>query len=208
MIAIVTTNSVNLKDHIKLKNIKKLKAVGELDLISGNSILLKDEVLFFKSKGSKVELRVLLKWLKKNFNITSIIFFDFVKPINNNLLGNHIIIPKKLFSIEDPPLEWSNNPLINNIEIDSKISKKIRKVIYSTNYDFLYGDILSIDKKSFNATVINELRGLNSFDGLNYLIYTANKFAKENNIDIYNICIGSSKNMANLKFESLFKGLI
>tara|TARA_A100001015_G_scaffold318522_1_gene438653 strand:- start:1125 stop:1751 length:627 start_codon:yes stop_codon:yes gene_type:complete len=207
MIIIITTNSINLKKHINLKNPQKIKSVGELNLISGNSVSLKDEVLYFKVGESKVELLVGLNWLKNNFNISSIIFFDYVEPLNNNLLGSHIVIPKNIYSIDDPPIEWGNNPLVNKIEISTITNKKIRKSIYKTNYDFFYGDILSIDKKFISATAINELSNLNHFDCLNYLIFTSNKFANENKIDIYNICISKTKSMSNLRYEKLFERL-
>jgi len=204
---IVTTNQINLKNHIKLKNIQKIKSVGELDLFKANSLTLKDEVISFKAKSSEIFLMTGLKWIKKKFKISSIIFLDYVNPVNNNLLGNHIIIPKKIYSINDPPLEWSNSPLINNIQINSAINNKIRKVIYETNYDFLYGNILSIDEKFINDTTINELRNLNYFDAHNNLIFSINKFAIKNEIDIYNICIVKTNNMQNLKFENLLEKL-
>ena len=204
---IVSTNQINLKNHIKLKNIEKIKSVGELDLFKANSLSLKDEVISFKANSSEIYLMTGLKWIKKKFKISSIIFLDYVNPVNNNLLGNHIIIPKKIYSINDPPLEWSNSPLINNIQINSAINNKIRKVIYETNYDFLYGNILSIDEKFINDTTINELRNLNYFDAHNNLIFSINKFAIKNEIDIYNICIVKTNNMQNLKFENLLEKL-
>jgi hypothetical protein len=204
---IVTTNKINLKNHIKLKNIEKIKSVGELDLFKANSLSLKDEVISFKANDSEIYLMTGLKWIKKKFKISSIIFFDYVYPINDNLLGNHIIIPKKIYSIHDPPLEWSSNPLINKIQINSNINKKIRKTIYETNYDFLYGNILSIDKKFIYDTTINELKDLGYFDAINNLIFSINKFANENEIDIYNICIGKTNKMHNLKFENLLEKL-
>ncbi|MFL2642671.1 MAG: hypothetical protein ACJ0GV_04025 [Dehalococcoidia bacterium] len=207
MILVITTSEINLQQHISLKNTKKIKSVGELDLTISNSVSLKDEVISFKSKGSKTELLVGLKWVKNNFDISSIIFFDYIEPINMNLLVNHIIIPLRLFSIDDPPLEWSNNPLINKIEINTLINKKIRKIIYDTNFDFFYGDILSIDKKFINTQVVDELRDLNNFDGLNHLIFTSNKFANENNIEIYNLCICKTNPMVNLKFNMLLEKL-
>tara|TARA_Y100000996_G_scaffold380173_1_gene333888 strand:- start:91 stop:717 length:627 start_codon:yes stop_codon:yes gene_type:complete len=204
---IVTTNKINLKNHIKLKNIEKIKSVGELDLFKANSLSLKDEVILFKSNNSEIYLMTGLKWIKKKFKISSIIFLDYVYPVNDNLLGNHIIIPKKIYSINDPPLEWSNNPLINKIQINSSINKKLRKVIYETNYDFLYGNILSIDEKFINDTTIHELRDLSYFDALNNLVFSINKFAIKNEIDIYNICIGKTNKMRNLKFENLLEKL-
>ena len=207
MIVIITTNEINLKEHIPLKNIERLKSVGELDLIMGNSIILKDELIHFKIKESKIELLVGLNWIKNNYDISLIIFFDYVTPINNDLLGNHIIIPKKIFSIDDPPLEWNSNPLVKKIEINIKKNNTIRKAIHETNYDFYYGDILSIDKKFINPSSIKELRDLNYFDGINYFIFSSNKFANENKIDIYNICIGKTNSMVNLKFEKLFEKL-
>ena len=179
---IVTTNQINLKNHIKLKNIQKIKSVGELDLFKANSLTLKDEVISFKAKSSEIFLMTGLKWIKKKFKISSIIFLDYVNPVNNNLLGNHIIIPKKIYSINDPPLEWSNSPLINNIQINSAINNKIRKVIYETNYDFLYGNILSIDEKFINDTTINELRNLNYFDAHNNLIFSILLKSLNNNL--------------------------
>ena len=204
---IVSTNQINLKNHIKLKNIEKIKSVGELDLFKANSLSLKDEVILFKSNNSEIYLMTGLKWIKKKFKISSIIFLDYVYPVNDNLLGNHIIIPKKIYSINDPPLEWSNNPLINKIQINSSINKKLRKVIYETNYDFLYGNILSIDEKFINTNTIDELRDLSYFDAINNLIFSINKFAIKNEIDIYNICIGKTNKMRNLKFENLLEKL-
>ena len=204
---IVTTNQINLKDHIKLKNIEKIKSIGELDLFKANSLSLKDEVISFKANSSEIYLITGLKWIKKKFKISSIIFLDYVYPVNNNLLGNHIIIPKKIYSINDPPLEWSNSPLINKIQTKSTINKKLRKVIHETNYDFLYGNILSIDEKFINTNTIDELRDLGYFDALNNLIFSINKFAIKNEIDIYNICIGKTNYMQDLKFENLLEKL-
>ena len=204
---IVTTNQINLKNHIKLKNIEKIKSVGELDLFKANSLTLKDEVISFKAKSSEIFLMTGLKWIKKKFKISSIIFLDYVNPVNNNLLGNHIIIPKKIYSINDPPLEWSSSPLVNKIQTKSTINKKLRKVIHETNYDFLYGNILSIDEKFINTNTVDELRDLGYFDALNNLIFSINKFAIKNEIDIYNICIGKTNYMQDLKFENLLEKL-
>tara|TARA_B100000579_G_C22475531_1_gene685439 strand:- start:70 stop:696 length:627 start_codon:yes stop_codon:yes gene_type:complete len=207
MILIITTDEINLKKHLQIKNVEKLNFIGQMDLMIGNSISLKDEIIYFKSSGSKVELIVALKWICKIHEITSIIFFDYVKPINNNLLGNHFIIPKKITSIEDPPLEWSSDPLIDSLETNLSINLKIRKVISETNFDFLYGNILSMDKQFINENIINELNKLDQFDATNSLIFNSNKFANENNIDIYNICIGKTENMKKIKFKILFEKL-
>lgn len=207
MIIIITTNSINLKNQINLKNNKRIKSIGELDLTISNSISLRDEVLNFKTKESKLELLVGLNWIVNNYDISSIIFFDYIHPINNNLLGNHIVIPNTLFSIDDPVLEWGSNPLINKIEISASKNKKIRNIIHNTNFDFIYGDLLSIDDKFISASSIQELKDLNKFEGLNNLIFTANKFAIQNKIDIYNITIGKTKSMVSLKYEKLLEKL-
>ena len=207
MIIIITTNSIDLKQQINLKNTKKIKSIGELDLTISSSISLKDEVLNFKTKESKLELLVGLNWIVNNYDISSIIFFDYIYPINNNLLGNHIVIPNTLFSIDDPVLEWGSNPLIKKIEINASQNKKIRNIIHHTNFDFIYGDLLSIDDKFISASSIQELKDLNKFEGLNNLIFTANKFANQNKIDIYNITIGKTKSMARLKYEKLLEKL-
>ena len=207
MIIIITTNSINLKNQINLKNNKRIKSIGELDLTISNSISLRDEVLNFKTKESKLELLVGLNWIVNNYDISSIIFFDYIHPINNNLLGNHIVIPNTLFSIDDPVLEWGSNPLINKIEISASKNKKIRNIIHNTNFDFIYGDLLSIDDKFISTSSIQELKDLNKFEGLNNLIFTANKFANQNKIDIYNITIGKTKSMVSLKYEKLLEKL-
>ena len=207
MIIIITTNSINLKNQINLKNNKRIKSIGELDLTISNSISLRDEVLNFKTKESKLELLVGLNWIVNNYDISSIIFFDYIHPINNNLLGNHIVIPNTLFSIDDPVLEWGSNPLINKIEINASQNKKIRNIMHHTNFDFIYGDLLSIDDKFISTSSIQELKDLNKFEGLNNLIFTANKFANQNKIDIYNITIGKTKSMVSLKYEKLLEKL-
>ena len=207
MILIITTNSIDLKKHIYLKNTIKVQSIGEIDLTISNSISLKDEVLNFKVKDSKLELFVGLDWIKSNYNISSIIFFDYIHPINNNLLGNHVVIPKIIFCIDDPPLEWGNNPLISKIEINTPQSKKIRNIVHQDNYDFTYGNILSVDNKFITASSIKELSDSNLFDGLNNLIFTANKFANENKIEIYNKTIVKTKYMTNLKYEKLLENL-
>ena len=71
----------------------------------------------------------------------------------------------------------------------------------------MYGNILSIDKKLLYDTTINELKDLGYFDAINNLIFSINKFANENEIDIYNICIGKTHKMHNLKFENLLEKL-
>ena len=207
MIIIITTNSINLKNQINLKNNKRIKSIGELDLTISNSISLRDEVLNFKTKESKLELLVGLNWIVNNYDISSIIFFDYIYPINDNLLGNHIVIPNTLFSIDDPVLEWGSNPLINKIEINASQNKKIRNIMHHTNFDFIYGDLLSIDDKFISTSSIQELKDLNKFEGLNNLIFTANKFAIQNKIDIYNITIGKTKSMVSLKYEKLLEKL-
>ena len=81
---------------------------------------------------------------------------------------------------------------------------------YSSTYVYTYdanGNILSIDEKFINDTTINELRNLNYFDAHNNLIFSLNKFAIKNEIDIYNICIVKTNNMQNLKFENLLEKL-
>tara|TARA_Y100001958_G_C20745912_1_gene232410 strand:+ start:367 stop:516 length:150 start_codon:yes stop_codon:yes gene_type:complete len=49
MILIITTDEINLKKHLQIKNVEKLNVIGQVDLIIGNSISLKDEVIYFKS---------------------------------------------------------------------------------------------------------------------------------------------------------------
>ncbi|MFL2677470.1 MAG: hypothetical protein ACJ0HA_03295, partial [Dehalococcoidia bacterium] len=99
------------------------------------------------------------------------------------------------------------SPLVNKIQTKSTINKKLRKVIHETNYDFLYGNILSIDEKFINTNTVDELRDLGYFDALNNLIFSINKFAIKNEIDIYNICIGKTNYMQDLKFENLLEKL-
>jgi len=207
MILLIHTSEINLKKHINIKNVEKLASIGEMNFIKATSVGLKDDVIIFKSNGSKIEMMVALKWAKLNFDVNSIIFFDYVDAINRDVLENHLIIPREVLSLNDLPLEWGNNPYIEKIMVKNSQNKKIRNVIFNNNLDFIYGNILSMDSHLVNKTVITELNNLNKFDAYNNLIFICNKFANDNNIDIYNICPGrpSSKNNFDLKkfFESL-----
>ena len=207
MILLIHTSEINLKKHINVKNVEKLASIGEMNFIKATSVGLKDDVIIFKSNGSKIEMMVALKWAKLNFDVNSIIFFDYVDAINRNVLENHLIIPREVSSLNDLPLEWGNNPYIEKIMVKNSQNKKIRNVIFNNNLDFIYGNILSMDSHLVNKTIITELNNLNKFDAYNNLIFICNKFANDNNIDIYNICPGrpSSKNNFNLKkfFENL-----
>ena len=207
MILLIHKNEINLKNHLNTKNVEKLESIGELNFFKGTSVPLKDEVIIFKCNDSKIEMMVGLKWVKANFDLNLIIFFDYVDPISINVLENHLIIPEEVSCLNDLPLEWGNNPYVDVVKVKNSHNKKIRKSVHKTNLDFFYGNIISIDSNIINETLIKELNNLNKFDAHNNLIFTCNKFANDNEIDIYNICIGkpSSKTKFNLKkfFENL-----
>ena len=188
MILLIHTSEINLKKHVHVKNVEKLESIGEMNLMKATSMTLKDDVIIFKSNGSKIEMMVALKWVRLNFDVNSIIFFDYVDAINKDVLENHLIIPKEISSLNDLPLEWGNNPYIENIMVKNSLNKKIRNVIFNNNLDFFYGNILSMDSNIVNKTIITELSNLHKFDAYNNLIFVCNKFANDNNIDIYNIC--------------------
>ena len=207
MILLIHKNEINLKNHLNTKNVEKIESIGELNFFKGTSVPLKDEVIIFKCNDSKIEMMVGLKWVKSNFDLNLIIFFDYVDPISINVLENHLIIPEEVSCLNDLPLEWGNNPYVDVVKVKNSHNKKIRKSVHKTNLDFFYGNIISIDSNIINETLIKELNNLNKFDAHNNLIFTCNKFANDNEIDIYNICIGkpSSKTKFNLKkfFENL-----
>lgn len=207
MILLIHKNEINLKNHLNTKNVEKLESIGEMNFFKGTSVPLKDEVIIFKCNDSKIEMMVGLKWVKSNFDLNLIIFFDYVDPISINVLENHLIIPEEVSCLNDLPLEWGNNPYVDVVKVKNSHNKKIRKSVHKTNLDFFYGNIISIDSNIINETLIKELNNLNKFDAHNNLIFTCNKFANDNEIDIYNICIGkpSSKTKFNLKkfFENL-----
>ena len=123
MILLIHTSEINLKKHIYIKNIEKLESVGEMNFKLGTSVPLKDEVIIFECNGSKVEMMVALKWIRLNYDVNSIIFFDYVDAINKDVLENHIIIPKEISSLNDLPLEWGNNPYIENIMVKNSLNK-------------------------------------------------------------------------------------
>ena len=208
MILLIHTNEINLKNHLYVKNIEKLETIGEMNFLKGTSVPLKDDVIIYKCNGSKIEMMVALKWIKLNFEINSIIFFDYVDAINKDVLENHLIIPKEISCLDDLPLEWGNNPYIEKIISKNSPNKKIRSVVYSANLDFFYGNIISIDSNIVNKTLINELNNLDKFDAYNNLIFTCNKFANENEIDIYNICLGRPSTMKNFDLKKFFENLI
>ena len=208
MILLIHTNEINLKNHLYVKNIEKLETIGEMNFLKGTSVPLKDDVIIYKCNGSKIEMMVALKWIKLNFEINSIIFFDYVDAINKDVLENHLIIPKEISCLDDLPLEWGNNPYIEKIISKNSPNKKIRSVVYSANLDFFYGNIISIDSNIVNKTLINELNKLDKFDAYNNLIFTCNKFANENEIDIYNICLGRPSTKKNFDLKKFFENLI
>ncbi|MEC8048484.1 MAG: hypothetical protein VX114_01915 [Chloroflexota bacterium] len=207
MILIIHKNEINLKNHLNTKNVEKLESIGEMNFFKGTSVPLKDEVIIFKCNDSKIELLVGLKWIKSNYDINSIIFFDYVDSINNNVLENHLIIPLDISCLDDLPLEWGNNPYLDVVKVKNPLNKKIRKVIHKTNIDFFYGNILSIDSKIINQTLISELNNLGEFDAHNNLIFTCNKFAHDNEIDIYNICLGRPLSKKNFDLKKIFENL-
>ena len=192
MILIIHNNEITEKE-LHEKNVSKITSVGELNLFKGTSVSLKDEFIKFQS-NSKVKLKVGLKWIKENYVLDSIIFVCHVKPIKESVLDNHLFIPINAMSIDDHPLEWSNYPLLNKVKVNNEVNKKIRKVAHFINLDFIYGNALSLDSNIINKNIIKELNNLNQFDAFNELIYTCNKFASDNQLDIYNICIGKSDN--------------
>ena len=207
MILLIHTNEINLKKHLHVKNVEKLESIGEMNFMKATSVTLNDDVIIFKSNGSKIEMMVALKWLKLNFDVNSIIFFDYVDAINKNVLENHLIIPKKISSLNDLPLEWGNNPYIENIMVKNLLNKKIRNVIFNNNLDFFYGNILSIDSNIVNKTIITELNNLHKFDAYNNLIFICNKFVNDNNIDIYNICPGRPSSKKKFELKKFFENL-
>ena len=81
MILLIHTSEINLKKHVNVKNIEKLQSIGEMNFMKATSVTLKDDVIIFKSNGSKIEMMVALKWAKLNFDLNSIIFFDYVDAI-------------------------------------------------------------------------------------------------------------------------------
>ena len=208
MILIIHKNVINLKNHLNTKNVEKLESIGVMNFFKGTSVPLKDDVIIFNCNDSKIELMVGLKWIKSNYDINLIIFFDYVDSINNNILENHLIIPNYISCLDDLPLEWGNNPYFDALKVKDSLNKKIRKVIYKTNLDFFYGNILSIDSNIINETLINELNNLGKFDAHNNLIFTCNKFAVDNEIDIYNICVGRPLSKKNFNLKKFFENLI
>ena len=208
MILIIHKNEINLKNHLNTKNVEKLESIGELNFFKGTSVPLKDEVIIFKCNDSKIEMMVGLKWVKSNFDLNLIIFFDYVDPISINVLENHLIIPEEVSCLNDLPLEWGNNPYVDVVKVKNSHNKKIRKSVHKTNLDFFYGNIISIDSNIINETLINELNNLNKFDAHNNLIFTCNKFANDNEIDIYNICIGKPSSKTKFNLKKIFENLI
>ena len=144
MILLIHKNEINLKNHLNTKNVEKLESIGEMNFFKGTSVPLKDEVIIFKCNDSKIEMMVGLKWVKSNFDLNLIIFFDYVDPINNNVLENHLIIPEEVSCLNDLPLEWGNNPYVDVVKVKNSHNKKIRKSVHKTNLDFFYGNIINV----------------------------------------------------------------
>ena len=59
--------------------------------------------------------------------------------------------------------------------------------------------------RNLDRSLINNL---NKFDAHNNLIFTCNKFANDNEIDIYNICIGKPSSKTKFDLKKIFENLI
>ncbi|MBM01417.1 MAG: hypothetical protein CL762_01670 [Chloroflexi bacterium] len=211
MILVCTKEDLRIEDSLELSGLKLTDSPGEMEIYVANSRILRDEILLFKCNESKVRCRVGIKWSLDNFKeISSSVFIGLIDPINSSILKNHILIATKLSNIDQPELEWSKEIITNSIKINSKQQKIIRYAIHKSNLDFLYGEIVSLNRNNYSNHIIDELKSLSDFDGINNLCFTVNEILISKNINTYNILIGNPKEYSNSKkieFKNLFKNL-
>ena len=212
MILICAKENFNLEDSLELSGLKLTSCPGELKIYIANSKILKDEILLFKCTESIVHCKVGIKWSLDNYNqISSSIFIGLVEPISSSILKNQIIIPINLFNIDQPELEWSEGISPDSIKIDSQEQKNIRYSVYKSNLDFSYGSIVSLNNNNYSEHIIEELKSINKFDGINNLCFTINDILTSSKVGTCNILIGNPKEYLSskkIKLKSVFKNLI
>ena len=108
------------------------------------------------------------------------------------------------------PVARSEDPLLLKGEgiFTDDISRPGQLYAHIIRSTIAHGNIISIDSNIINETLIEELYNLNKFDAHNNLIFTCNKFANDNEIDIYNICIGKPSSKTNFNLKKIFENLI
>jgi len=211
MILICTKEDIKIEDSLELSGLKLTHCPGEMQIYIANSKVLKDEVLLFKCNESIVQCKVGIKWSLDNYNqINSSIFIGFIEPINSSILKNQIVIPSDLSNINQTELEWSRGIISNPIKIESSQQKAIRHSTYKSNLDFSYARIVSLNNNNPSKYIIEELKSLNKFDGINNLCFTINEVLLSYKIDVYNILIGDPKEYLSSKkiqLKSIFQNL-
>ena len=211
MILICTKEDIKIEDSLELSGLKLTHCPGEMQIYIANSKVLKDEVLLFKCNESIVQCKVGIKWSLDNYNqINSSIFIGFIKPINSAILKNQVVIPSDLSNINQTELEWSRGIISSSIKIESLQQKTIRYSVYKSNLDFSYARIVSLNNNP-SKYIIEELKLLNKFDGINNLCFTINDVLASYKIDVYNILIGDPKEYLSSKkiqYKTVFENLI
>ena len=178
MILVCTKEDIRIEDSLELSGLKSADSPGEMEIYIANSRVLRDEVLLFKCNESKVQCRVGIKWSLDNFKeISSSVFIGLIDPINSSILKNHILIANKLSNIDQPELEWSKEISADSIKINSKQQKIIRYATHKSNLDFLYGEIVSLNKNDYSNHIVQELKSSSKFDAINNLCFTVNRNA-------------------------------
>ena len=212
MILVCTKEDIRIEDSLELSGLKSADSPGEMEIYIANSRVLRDEVLLFKCNESKVQCRVGIKWSLDNFKeIRSSVFIGLIDPINSSILKNHILIANKLSNIDQPELEWSKEISADSIKINSKQQKIIRYATHKSNLDFLYGEIVSLNKNDYSNHIVQELKSSSKFDAINNLCFTVNEILISKKIYTYNILVGNPKEYTHSKkieFKNLFANLI
>ena len=212
MILICTKEDIKMENFLELSGLKLTPCPGEMQIYIANSKVLKDEVMLFKCNESIVQCKVGIKWSLDNYKqINSSIFIGLIDPINSSILKNQIVIPSDLFNINQTELEWGRGMISSSIKIKSSQQKIIRYSVYKSNLDFSYGRIVSLNNNNYSKYIIEELKSLNKFDGINNLCFTINETLTSYEIDTYNILIGDPKEYLSSKkiqLKALFKNLI
>lgn len=208
MILVITKENVEITSALKLNNQEQIQAPGNLDVKTGNSASLNDGLILFQCDASPIQCKVGLNWIFNKYKSIDFIFFvGFLRPINNSILRNQVVIPTEFLNLDEPPVEWSQGINLENISSSQESQKILRRGIHKSNLDFSYGRILSYNQQYLTKNIILELNDYKIGDAINDLTFSINKYALINKVPILNLLIRSQKKHSQ-KTNSIVKQLL
>ena len=208
MILVITKENLEITSALKLNNIEQIHAPGNLNVQAGNSATLNDGLILFQCEASPIHCKVGLNWIFTKYkSIDFILFIGFLRPINNSILRNQVVIPTEFLNLDEPPVEWSQGVNLENISSSQESQKILRSGIHENNLDFSYCRILSYNQQYLNKNIVLELNDYKIGDAINNLSFSINKYALINKVPILNLLIRSQKKHSQ-KTQNIVKQLL